>query len=81
MLSDCREVEEEEEQDDVEQGKVEQHLGQEDEEEIIKEESRKRKQAILEKYRQKQMQNQQLESICDNSSQGTVPFYLFYCCT
>lgn len=53
---------------------MEQHLVQEDEEERIKEESRKRKQAILEKYRQKQMQKQQVEPVLDIFSKGNFPF-------
>lgn len=62
-----------EEEEDY-QERIEQQLAKQDEEDVdkIKEESRKRRQAILEKYRQRQLQ--QVESSCDGNVNGNTLF-------
>ena len=53
------------------QERIEQQLAKQDEEDVdkIKEESRKRRQAILEKYKQQQLQ-QHVESLSNDNEKG-----------
>lgn len=64
-------VREEEEEEDY-QDKIEQQLAKQDEDDVdmIKNESRKRRQAILEKYRQRQLR--QVESSSDGNVNGNT---------
>ncbi|XP_020090646.1 serine/threonine-protein kinase prpf4B isoform X2 [Ananas comosus] len=64
----------EEEEEDY-QEKIEQQLAKQEEEDVdkIKEESRKRRQAILEKYKQQQLQKQQPESLPSISEKEEKP--------
>lgn len=71
-------IDREEEEEDY-QEKIEQQLAKQEEEDVdkIKEESRKRRQAILEKYKQQQLQKQQPESLPSISEKG-ISFLLLH---